>query len=75
MTESQGWQRRHAIHIVSELPEDPQDALMVLHLAIEVVEQFLLPQDRLAAAPVLTLVAASRSRSRSDTGNPSSSPS
>lgn len=73
MNECLGWQRRHAIHIVSELPDDPQDALAVLRLAIEVVERFLMPQER-PAAP-LTLVTASRSRSLNDTGNPSSSPS
>lgn len=73
MTENSGWQRRHAIHIVSELPEDPQDALAVLRLAVEVVERFLIPQDR--PAPALSLVAASRSLSLKETGKPVSSPS
>lgn len=73
MSEGLGWQRRHAIHIVSELPDDPDDALMVLRLAIEVVERFLAPQER--PAPALTLVSASRSASLSETGKPPSSPS
>jgi hypothetical protein len=74
MTESLAWQRRHAIHIVSELPEDTQDALTVLRLAIEVVERFLADQER-PLAPVLSVVSASRSRSLSETGKPVSSPS
>ena len=73
MTECIGWHRRHAIHIVSELPEEPQDALAVLRLAIEVVERFLVPQDR--SVPALSLVAASRGLSLKETGKPPSSPS
>lgn len=73
MSESLQWQRRHAIHIVSELPEDPEDALAVLRLAMDVVERFLVPQER--PAPVLSIVAASRSLSLNETGIPSSSPS
>lgn len=73
MTDCLGWQKRHAIHIVSELPDDPQDALTVLRLATEVVERFLCPQER--PAPALSLVAASRSLSLTETGKPSSSPS
>lgn len=73
MTECLGWHRRHAIHIVSELPEEPQDAIAVLRLAIEVVERFLVPQDR--SVPALSLVAAARSLSLKETGKPPSSPS
>jgi hypothetical protein len=41
MNVTQPWHRRHAIHIASELPDDPEDAIMVLKLAMEVVETFL----------------------------------
>lgn len=36
--------RRHAIEIVSQLPESPGDALIVLELARGVVETYLAPQ-------------------------------
>lgn len=76
MTEVLGWQRRHAIHIVSELPDDPADALAVLRFATEVVERFLLPQEPVPRpAPVLSLVAASLSLALNETGSPASSPS
>ena len=71
------WHRRHAVHLASQLPEDPEDALAVLALTVELVERFLaVPQtatERPAAA--LSFVAASRSRSRNPTGSPVSSPS
>lgn len=35
------WQRRHAIQIAAQLPERPKDALAVLALARELVENFL----------------------------------
>jgi len=73
MNDPLAWQRRHAIHIVSELPDDPQDALAVLQLAIEVVERFLVPQAR--SAPALSLVNRSRNSSLNETGKPPSSPS
>jgi hypothetical protein len=44
------WQRRHAIHVVGELPDDPAEALIVLRLATELVEKFLIPAPSLAKA-------------------------
>lgn len=48
------WHRRHAVHLASQLPEDPEDALAVLALTVELVERFLaVPQtatERPAAA-------------------------
>ncbi len=35
------WQRRHAIQIAAALPENREDALIVLDLARELVESFL----------------------------------
>jgi hypothetical protein len=37
----EAWHRRHAIQIVAALPEDTDDALIVLGLAKELVEGFL----------------------------------
>ncbi|MCP1758041.1 hypothetical protein [Bradyrhizobium elkanii] len=37
----QPWHRRHVIHVVSELPDDAEDALIVLRLATELVTDFL----------------------------------
>jgi hypothetical protein len=36
-----GWRRRQAIQIVSQLPEDTDDALAVLDLAVLLVKSFL----------------------------------
>lgn len=44
------WRRRHAIQIVAQLPEDTEDALMVLELAKELVDGFL--RGRQARAPL-----------------------
>lgn len=44
------WRRRHAIQIAAQLPESPEDALVVLELARELVEGFL--QGRQARAPL-----------------------
>jgi hypothetical protein len=70
----QAWQRRHAIHVVSQLPDDPEDALAVLRFATVIVERFLMaPQEPLARP--LSLVSAARSLSLKETDNPLSSPS
>ena len=57
------WQRRHAIQIVAQLPETTEDALMVLELAKELVETFLLDrQPRPALAEVMAFPASANSR-------------
>jgi hypothetical protein len=38
---TEAWHRRHAIQIAAALPETPEDALIVLKLARELVESFL----------------------------------
>lgn len=43
-TEAQAWHRRHAIQIAAALPEDKQDALIVLELARQLIEGFLYPE-------------------------------
>ncbi len=77
MREYLAWHRRHAIHIASELPDDPEDALAVLAPTVELVEKFLMaPQTAIERPAVaLSLTAASRSRSLKPTGSPVSSPS
>lgn len=46
----ENWHRRHAIQIAAQLPENPDDAILVLELTKELVETFLkAPQ----AAPAL----------------------
>lgn len=42
----EAWHRRHAVQIVSALPEETEDALMVLELAKELVEGFLARTQR-----------------------------
>jgi hypothetical protein len=75
MTNNEAWHRRHAIHIVSELPDDYQDAIAVLRLAIEVVEKFLIPDVPQPAREAVFLLSAARKRSLKETGKPASSPS
>jgi hypothetical protein len=51
------WHRRHAIHIVAALPEETEDALIVLRLATQIVTDFLAQlEPTKKAAPVVVLV-------------------
>jgi hypothetical protein len=42
----EAWHRRHAIQIAAALPENVEDALIVLELARELVERFLYAPQR-----------------------------
>jgi hypothetical protein len=42
----EAWQRRHAIQIAAALPEDRENALLVLELARELVDSFLYAPQR-----------------------------
>lgn len=42
----QDWRRKAAIEIVGRLPEDPEDARIVLKLARKIVDEFLVEQPR-----------------------------
>jgi|DEB3_MinimDraft_2_1074329.scaffolds.fasta_scaffold45894_2 hypothetical protein len=46
MSGNKKWQRRQAIQIAAQLPEDTKDALQVLELAKEIVEGFWEDQER-----------------------------
>jgi hypothetical protein len=48
---AEAWHRRHAIQIAAALPEDAEDALMVLELARELVERFLYAPQRRPETP------------------------
>lgn len=37
------WHRRHALTLASQLPDDPQEARMVLEALREIVERYLVP--------------------------------
>ena len=43
---TEAWHRRHAIQIAAALPEDGADALIVLDLARELVQNYLCPHQR-----------------------------
>lgn len=62
----ENWLRRQAIQIAAQLPENPEDAIVVLDLAKALVEDFLKPQrpalERGEGAEVLTFPASSNSR-------------
>lgn len=40
----ENWHKRHAIQLAAQLPERPEDALIVLELIKEIVERFLAPR-------------------------------
>jgi len=42
---SEAWHRRHAVQIVSALPEDAKDAVIVLELARTLVTEFLMEPE------------------------------
>jgi hypothetical protein len=49
--------RRHAIQVVAGLPEEPEDALIVLRLATQLVTGFLAgPEPTQKPAPVVVLI-------------------
>lgn len=41
----EAWMRRHALHIVAQLPDDAEDASRVLDYARELLETFLAGRD------------------------------
>lgn len=43
---TEAWHRRQAIQIAAQLPENGEDALIVLGLARELVDAFLYPPQR-----------------------------
>ena len=60
----QNWQRRHAVQIAAQLPENLDDAIEVLELAKQLVEGFLRPQpvlDRATGGDVVAFPTASSS--------------
>jgi len=54
----ENWHRRHAIMLAGQLPDDKEDALMVLRLATQLVTDFLAEPEQAEkpAAPVIALV-------------------
>jgi len=48
-----GWARRHAVQIVSALPEDAAEALLVLELARELISSFMVGKPLQRPAPAL----------------------
>jgi hypothetical protein len=52
----ESWHRRHAIQIVSCLPEETEDALPVLRLATQLVTGFLAEPKAEKPAPVVVMI-------------------
>lgn len=61
MSGNENWQRRHAIQIAAQLPEDTRDALRVLELTRELVEGFLEGGQARAPAEVVAFPASASS--------------
>lgn len=63
MPDDHNWRRRHAIQIAAQLPENVEDALAVLELAKQLVQDFLCEgQPRLSSTPVIAFPASTSSR-------------
>ena len=57
------WRRRHAVQIAAQLPDNPDDALLVLELAEKLVKEFLMePESQRPLLGTVTLFAPSPSR-------------
>jgi hypothetical protein len=57
MAKIEGWHRRHAVMLASQLPEKHEDSLIILQLATQLVTDFLAePEPDQKPAPVITLV-------------------
>ena len=57
MATEESWHRRHAVMLASQLPDHPQDALIILGLVKRIVEDFLAePEPAQAPNNVLALV-------------------
>ena len=57
MIQEEAWHRRHAIHIAAQLPEKPENALIVLRAATRLVVDFVIEDDPAPiASKVFTLV-------------------
>jgi hypothetical protein len=56
MSKIESWHRRHAVMLASQLPDNTEDALSVLRMAIQLVEQFLAEGEEPAKRSVVQLV-------------------
>lgn len=77
---AEAWHRRHAIQIAAALPDNVQDALLVLRLAHELVEQFLgeggqfrsVPRESAAVIPLSSAMSGANRLSVAAESEPSS---
>jgi hypothetical protein len=59
----QPWHRRHAVQLAAQLPENGEDALIVLRAATRLVTGYLAePEPTQKPAPVVALVGGQRDR-------------
>jgi len=57
MAKEESWHRRQAVMLASQLPEETEDALLVLRLATQLVTDFLtVDQPERKPAPVIALI-------------------
>jgi hypothetical protein len=53
---AENWHRRHAVMLAGQLPDNPEDGLIILRLATRLVVDFLAEDDEPAQKPALTVV-------------------
>ena len=46
MSDIEPWHRRHAVSLAAQLPDDMDDALLILTLTINLVADFLHPKEK-----------------------------
>jgi hypothetical protein len=57
MAKEEGWHRRHAVMLASQLPDKAEDARIILQLTMQLLTDFLAePEEADKPAPVITLV-------------------
>ena len=61
MKKIEQWHRRHAVHIAAQLPDSTEDGLIILRLATDLVNGFLVQSEK-EDRPVVKLVQQERPR-------------
>jgi hypothetical protein len=50
-TKEEAWHRRHALQVACSLPDSPEDSLIILRLATQLVTDFMMQQSDEAQKP------------------------
>ena len=51
----ESWHRRHAVMLASQLPDNPEDGLIILRLATRLVVEFLAKEEEAPAGKLIAI--------------------